>query len=60
VAARDLKPGDVLQVRGWRVLTVDRPLADDVIRLTLLKPKSGRKLAREYGVDELIAIERRR
>jgi hypothetical protein len=59
VAARDLKRGDILAKKRWSILAVDRPLSDSgIIRLTLLKPKSGRTFRRDLPANALVIIKR--
>jgi hypothetical protein len=49
-AARDLQPGDTFKRGRWSVVAVERPLNDGAtIRVTLVKPKSGRTLKRGVG-----------
>jgi hypothetical protein len=57
IAARDLKPGDLLE--GRSVVAVERPLDDGAtIRVTLVKGKSGRTRTRDFPADELIQVDR--
>jgi len=57
LAARDLKPGDLLE--GRNVVAVERPLDDGAtIRVTLVKRKSGRTRTRDLPADELIWVDR--
>ena len=59
VAARDLRPGDVLVKENWSVLAVERPMTDHAtIRVTLVKPKSSLLFQRELSADELKRVDR--
>ena len=58
VAARDLRPGDVLATKQWSVLAVERPLSDTgKIQVRLSKPK-GRQVRRELAAEKVIEVER--
>ena len=59
VAARDLRPGDVLVKEGWSVLAVERPMTDHAtIRVTLVKRTSSRPFQRELSADEVKRVDR--